>query len=180
MHPFNGKLPLTPVVLTGMYEEEGKEKVGIVCEDEGRNMVWIGYNMAPTRVPNLPSIRREISLPKIPTHYGKWFSTSIGGVSATVRRTGIVRAREGGGKTEAVPVVLFAVKGEEKTSVQDEFAIVKDELGVTVGDTEYDSEHGYVTEVVVHRAEHVARAACVIARSGGVPVLDVELPQFQN
>ena len=169
MAPFNNGNPLVVVCL-----HDGR--MGILDEAAGHDKVWIEHDMASTRLQGATRLPRVV-LPSIPTAYGQWVHTSIGGVSATVRRVKILRA----GPRSRGPIVMFAVKGPSAIAVQHAFqarsftAPTAEEgprLQFTVGDTEFSDEYGYVTEVIVHHADDVAYGAALVARAGAIPMLE--------
>jgi hypothetical protein len=125
-------------------------------------MVWLGHDITPTYITDYT---QSVTLPKFPSNYGEWVSTSIGGVSATVRRVGAIRSLPCD-----TPVVMFAVKASSSTSLCEAFH--KLESKFTIGDTEYDETYNFVTEIVIHKSEDVALAAAIVARVGAVPMLE--------
>ena len=112
----------------------------------------------------------RVRLPSLDDHpYGKWCNTSIGGLSHTWRRTGVLRAVRGDA-TRNKPLVLFALHARMADTVATALRGVE---GCTVGDAQPDAEHGpFVTEVVVHRPEDVAHVAARIARGGATPIFE--------
>jgi hypothetical protein len=111
-----------------------------------------------------------VRLPALPPQYGAWRRTSIGGISSTVRRSGLLRSRSTTSRPGRLPpVTLFAVRASSASAVREALA---QEEGVTVGRGEKDEEYGHVTEVVVHDGARVGRVAARVARAGAVPVMD--------
>lgn len=157
---FNNGAPLQVV----LCESHGSEDLGILSFDHGRNTVWMGHDLTPTKLEDSRNTK-SVAVLKPPANYGAWVTTSIGGVSATVRRTGLLRVMP-----SESPVTIFAVQAPSVSAA----AVALQCLGgqITIGDTEFDPEHKYVTEVVVHRGENVARVAACIARSGATPMLE--------
>lgn len=164
---FNNGQPLTVVWIPSEWEGDDGE-VGIVDASKGSNWVWrASHPWTSTRVPELHTLT-TVDLPHIPESYGRWLPTSIGGLSKTVRRVGMVRCKT---KT-ACPVVVFAIHADSETTVSDVFAPAQHDHLCTLGDTQYDDELGYMTEIVVYDAQDVAHVAARIARAGAVPVLE--------
>jgi len=153
LQPFNNGNPLTVVMLDGV-DDEGVPRLGVV--DETMQRVWIETDITSSRIQKRMSLQ-PILLPQMPHSYGTWTYASIGGISSTVRRTGILRS------CVCRPVTMFALKAPVPPSF---------DAAVTVGITEYDDEYGYVTEIVVHDARNVAHVAARIARCGGIPMLE--------
>lgn len=137
------------------------ERLGVV--DEQNLRVWIEQDLQSTLIPNMRSLD-EVSIPCIPSHYGSWLRTSIGGVSSTVRRVGCLRASN----KHKDPVTLFAVRCPTATCVAERLAT----LPCSVGDTETDDEFGLVNEVVVYDPKDVEHVASHIARTGSTPLLE--------
>lgn len=161
MSAFNNGLPLEAVVLSSTESLTGR-RIGIVSRDAGHRKVWIGHDITPTYTTDDTHF---VTLPKFPSKYGKWVSTSIGGVSATVRRVGAIRALHC-----ETPVVMFAVKASSSTSVCEAFHTFESKF--TIGDTEHDETYNFVTEIVIHKSEDVALAAAIVARVGAIPMLE--------
>lgn len=166
--PFNNGCALEVVVL-----DDG-ERLGVVSRDAGlgvpeaaNGLVWDGFAMVATLVHD-PQRMRRVALPQLPAHYGRWVHTSIGGISATVRRVDVLRSH-----ASARPVALFALGARDATTIRLAFG-ERDASAArfTVGDSEFHEEHGHVTEVVVHASDDVAEAAAVIARAGATPMLE--------
>lgn len=157
MPPFNNGVPLEVVCV---QDHDGNARVGIVAKERGGAMCWFGYDLTP-----VPIVGRSVrvTLPSFP-EYGKWVTTSIGGVSSTVRRQGILRAL-----SSHDPVVVFCTQGASPTHVRDALA---DHAGLTFGDTVYDETYKYVTEVTVRLPDDVATVCARVARAGAVPMLE--------
>ena len=94
MQPFNDGLPLRVVRL------DGNGEMGVV--DASRRRVWKENDLASLSMSFPPS--SVVEIPSIPEHYGTWHGTSIGGLSDTVRRTGILQANP----KHKGAVILFA------------------------------------------------------------------------
>lgn len=152
--PFNDGLPLRVVRL-----EDGR--LGVM--DDGMRRTWIEFDIE-SRALQLATTT-PVALPVFPAHYGRWVVKSIGGVSTTVRRTGILRATERNNE----PVVLFATNAPSSQVVAR--ALQKFE-GVSVGATQLDKEYGWVSEVVVVNAANAACVAAAIADTGAVPLFE--------
>lgn len=149
--PFNNRQRLLAVELP-----DGR--LGVA--DEHSKRVWVEHEWTSTVQPHWS----VVELPTIPEHYGKWVQTSIGGVSNTVRRTGILR-----GAPHAKEGVLFATHA----SAEDTVAKALADADCAVGQTLHDDEMGFVTEVVVGVCEEdLAHVAARMARSGATPVLE--------
>lgn len=145
----------------------------VVRLDDGRLAVvdstdvshaWIEHEWSSTRIAGIEHLP-QVEVPPIPSQYGRWLKTSIGGVSKTVRRTGILRGKP----SWRDPIALFAVRAPSATAVADALARIE---GVTVGDSEHDAEYGHVTELVVYHPDYLARVAAVVARAGATPMLE--------
>ena len=162
--PFNNGRPLRVVRLPS---EGDADRLGVV--DEAHLKVWIETDVASTWMHDIRSLE-EVPLPTLPSHYGSWVKKSIGGVSSTVRRVGVLRGTPGKSPPGKSPVTLFAVHAPSPNAVSD--ALADTEAVISVGDTEHDDEYGHVTEVVVHDSEDVAYAASVIARTGATPIME--------
>lgn len=155
VHPLNDGKALSVVRLPG-------SKLGVLDEGNGKGMVWVEYAMASVRVEAYGTI---VALPIIPACYGVWHKTSIGGVSSTVRRNGILRTAP----NSHGAVVMFAIHTTDEIAAKRVFA---GSDRVTIGNAEFVESHGFVTEVVVHRADDVAWASATLARAGAVPILE--------
>jgi len=151
--PFNNGNPLTVVMLDGV-DDEGLPRLGVI--DETMQRVWIETDVTSSRIQKHTTLP-QVALPQMPHSYGTWAYASIGGISSTVRRVGILRS------CIRQPVTIFALRAPVPQSF---------DAAVTVGITEFDDEYGYVTEIVVHDARDVAHVAARIARSGGTPMLE--------
>lgn len=158
MAPFNNGKPLAVVCM-----EDGR--MGVVDEAAGYGRVWIEYDMHSSRVHNVHQLKM-VQFPLMPERYGEWLHKSIGGVSETMRRIQLLRANP---KTKG-PICIFAIGVPSSTAVSD--ALSQHKSLFTVGDSEFTQDDGYVTEVISHSAENVAHAAAMIARIGGVPMLE--------
>lgn len=161
--PFNASLPLTVVLLDG-DDEDGIPRMGVV-DDSSHMKVWHEFDMQSTFTPRCQTLKR-VQLTPIPSGYGKWHNTSIGGVSSTVRRVHIIRSVSKYTK----PITIFAVKCPSLTSVRE--ALSPTLLAVAIGDSEYDEEYGNVTEVIVEQSNDVAQVAAMIGRIGCTPMLE--------
>lgn len=164
--PFNGGLPLEVVVADGPGEATGdtENRIVLLSRDAGYARGWRGFELTVTSF-DLCAHRRLI-LPTIPSAYGRWVQTSIGGLSATVRRTGMLRCLDTND-----PVVLFAVQAATPTAVSD--VLAGSASVCTVGETQHDAEMAHVTEVVVFRSADVASVCAAIARAGAVPMFEM-------
>ena len=155
MQPFNYGLPLQVV-------RTCDGKLGVV--DETRRKVWHDYELMSKSDAGPQSV---VQVPEMPEHYGAWNHTSIGGLSETIRRTGIIQANP---KCKD-PVVLFSTHTPECitniTKTLDAFLI-----GYAVGDAEHMEGYGVVVEFIVYDPSHVARTAATIARFGATPLLE--------
>lgn len=156
MEVFNNGMPLR--VVRG---DDGR--MGVV--DEARMRVWFGYDFRSTRVPRIPA-GDCVTLPPLPSHYGKFEPKAIGGVSKTVRRVGCIRTTH----KHTGAVVVFATQAPTPTCVAEAMGAVAVEH--TVGDSEVDEEFGNVTEIVVHESSDVDTVCAVVARCGAIPILE--------
>jgi hypothetical protein len=126
--------------------------------DDEMKMVWVERDVVSKRIEGSSTLQ----LPHFPEHYGKWHTTSVGGVSATVRRLGILRAvsRARG------PVVLFATHS-------DPTAVAAAVAGLaTLGPQEVTDDFGTVTELTILQPEDLAYVAARVARTHAIPVLE--------
>lgn len=130
-------------------------RLGVV--DESTRRVWIEHDVASSRM-NLDALV-PVSLPTMPETYGQWVKKSVGGVSSTMRRIGVLRAKP----KHTGAVVLFALRQPSPDACA---CALSDVRGVSVGDTETDDTYGDMTEVVVHSAEDLAHVAARLARAG--------------
>ena len=152
--PFNNRQRLLPVELA-----DGR--LGVA--DEHTKRVWVEHEWTPT----VHTGWTPVDLPAIPEHYGEWVHTSIGGVSNTVRRTGLLR-----GAPHAKDGVLFAIKAPTADAVASALLADVDDK-CAVGQTLHDDEAGYVTEVIVGACEDdLGVVAARAARAGATPVLE--------
>lgn len=154
--PLNGKYPFRAVRFA-----DGA--LGVVDEDTGQ--AWMGHALAATRRDWVD----EVALPSIPSRYGGWMATSIGGVSETVRRVGVVHATS----KHRDPVVVFATHcdaGVDGSALG--AALRAKRVPHALGATEETEEHGRVVEVIVHDAADLGRACAALARRGATPVLE--------
>lgn len=169
LESFNLGLPLRVVRLpVGTCDTEqggGRVSTALGVVDEKSQRVWIGHAIASTPVEGFKHLQ-SMALPTIPDAYGKWMHTSIGGVSRTVRRVGILRCRP---KHQGGAVVLFAVRAPTATTVADALRHDEHDGDVVVGDAQWVEEFGHVTEVVVYDPALVARVAACVARAGAEP-----------
>ena len=161
---FNKNMPLTVVLLDGV-DKNGVQSMGVV--DETMQRVWVEMNITSSRVRNRTALP-TVDVPHIPERYGEWVHTSIGGISSTVRRAGIIKF-SGGRDASAKPTTVFAINAPAANSITVDTFVG---IGVTLGDTEQDEMYGYVTEVIVHRASDVTYVAARIARAGASPLLE--------
>lgn len=157
--PFNSQRPLRAVRL-----RDGA--LGVV--DDTRMGVWREYAVVAS--PALTAdIVADVALPPIPPHYGRWVEKSVGGVSHTVRRTQCIKANN----HVTQPVVVFATRLPAPGTAALEAACDAAELTVVVSkETEYDSEYGHVGEVLVHHADELECVCALVARCGGVPLME--------
>tara|TARA_B110001450_G_scaffold257061_1_gene290803 strand:- start:3928 stop:5379 length:1452 start_codon:yes stop_codon:yes gene_type:complete len=157
MQPFNDGLPLQVVRCN-----EGS-CLGVI--DASRRRLWV-ENELPSRAPALTT-SYTVNIPSIPEHYGMWHDTSIGGLSDTVRRTGILQANP----KHKGAVVVFATHVPEDLhaliSMLDSW-----ELGYAMGDVEEMEGYGSVVEIVVYDPAHLSRVAAIVARVGATPILE--------
>lgn len=157
MQPFNDGRPLCVVRM----DEDG----GLGVLDASRRRVWNEYDIASISSPSVPYSTVDIG--SIPEHYGKWHGTSIGGLSDTVRRTGILQANP----KHKGAVVIFATHvptdHEALTSSLDAW-----DVGYAVGDVEEMEGFGRVVEIVVYDPTQLSRVAAIIARLGATPILE--------
>jgi hypothetical protein len=154
--PFNLGYPLVVVRVDD-------ERLGVI--DGGvTNGVWIEHDVHPTPCPGRHALP-QIALPDFPSGYGAWRNTSIGGVSATQRRVGILRS-----KPNATPCLIFATYAPSPHAVRDALADATDVT--TVGEPQWDETYGHVVEVAVSHPDDVAFAAARIARAGATPLLE--------
>lgn len=156
MEVFNNGMPLRVV-----RADDGR--LGIV--DEARMHVWFGYEFKSTRVSRVPT--REIVLPPLPQHYGKFDSKAIGGVSKTLRRVGCIRTTH----KHSGAVVVFATRAPTPSCVADALHSCTT-VAHTVGESEVDEEFGNVTEIVVHESSDVDHVCAIVARCGAIPILE--------
>lgn len=155
MKPFNDGRVLS-VVRVG---EEGV--LGVV--DSCCRRVWIGN--ALKSVPVDESTMEVVELPSIPDHYGTWHGTSIGGLSDTVRRNGILYANP----KQTGAVVLFVTHApEDLTTIT--ASLDAWEVGYAMGDVEEMNGHGRVVELIVYHPSQLSRAAALVARAGATPI----------
>lgn len=163
MPPFNNGLPLTVVRVPSEWEGEA-DRLGVI--DEANYRVWIEHDLGSTRVGDVRAME-TVALPSMPSHYGEWKRTSIGGVSKTVRRINIVRA----GSRVGGPVVVFAVLCPHESAVS-ELLRSKTEV-CSVGDPQHvDDEHGIVTEVVVFDPGDLAHVCALVSKAGATVMLE--------
>ena len=140
-------------------------QLGVVDQEWSR--VWVEHELvsradvAPRGVDALP----EVALPRIPAHYGAWVTKSIGGVSATVRREGVLRARP----AARGPITLFATRAPSAAAVPDALRAVGAARVVATG---VDAEYGHVAEIAVARPDDLAHVAARVARAGAAPMLE--------
>ena len=157
MQPFNDGRPLRVVRLSS-------EAGGLGVLDETRRRVWKGNDLASA--PNV-SWDTPVDIPPIPEHYGRWHGTSIGGLSDTVRRTGILHANP----RRRDAVVVFVTNAPEDLGSITRVLNTWD-IGHAVGDVEEMEGHGRVVELVVYDPVNLSRAAAIVARAGATPVLE--------
>ena len=132
-------------------------RLGVIDEVQGK--VWVEHDLAPT-LPVRADMER-LTLGSIPPWYGCWKRTTIGGISRTLRREGILRAHPGQRRN---PVVLFATHAPRPDAVAT--ALEKLPLLASLGDSEWGGEGiQYVTEVIVHDPDDVAQVAAHLARA---------------
>lgn len=141
--------------------EEGD--LGVV--DSCRRRVWIGNSLLS--VPVDESTTSGVDIPCIPEHYGSWRDTSIGGLSDTVRRDGILHANP----KQRDAVVLFV------THAPDNLATITESLdawgvGYAMGDLEEMDGYGRVVELIIYEPSDLSRTAAIVARSGATPILE--------
>lgn len=157
MQPFNDGRALR-VVRMG---EEGT--MGVV--DACRRRVWIGNTLMSTLADE--STMSTVDIPSIPEHYGTWHGTSIGGLSDTVRRNGILHANP----KHMGATVLFVTHAPEDlitiTASLDTW-----EVGYAMGDVEEMDGHGRVVELIVYDPSQLSRTAAIVARTGATPILE--------
>tara|TARA_B110001450_G_scaffold66863_3_gene63192 strand:+ start:1900 stop:3351 length:1452 start_codon:yes stop_codon:yes gene_type:complete len=157
MQPFNDGAPLRVVRL------DTNGELGVV--DASRRRVWKENDLASMSMPSTSfSI---VDTPTIPEHYGKWHGTSIGGLSDTVRRTGIVQANP----KHKGAVVVFATHVPEDLNAMISMLDAW-ELGYAMGDVEEMEGYGRVVEVVVYDPSQLSRVAAIVARVGATPILE--------
>lgn len=156
MPPFNGGQALRVVRI------DGSETYGVVDYDNFR--VWVDDAIVSSHLPgwrDLPTVE----IPDVPPTVGRWQERFIGGLSKTLRLTGVVRSLKKFGSD----VTLFAVKCTDLDGLVGDL----DGLPCRVGEViRGDEEHGDACEVVVHRAVDVHHVAAQIARSGGTPIFE--------
>lgn len=185
--PFNNGLPLRVIRFPRhLVEEEEESKkseeekasfaFGVV--DETTRKVFVEQELRSVRVtPAFLSAARQkertssvevVTIPSVPDSVGEWKTKTIGGVSATVRRTGVTRCLR-----TSKPVCLFAVRVPDPTLLlQGGVDRMKNQGKVTVGDAMRDDEFGNVVEIVVHSYGDVSEAAAAIARAGGTVMFE--------
>lgn len=134
--------------------------------DDATGDVWRGWDAAAAPVAGAARLPR-VALPGIPAHHGAWKRTSIGGVSTTVRRVGLVRARPTAG-----PVTLFATHAPTPGAVAAAVAARCPAAAAVVCEEAGDDAYGHVTELRVHDADEAAHVAAVVARAGARPLLE--------
>lgn len=149
---FNKGLPLRVVRV-----DDGR--LGVV--DEETQKVWVEHAIVSCSV----ETAREVPLPVLPEHYGAWRKKSIGGVSSTVRRVGILRPRTRVTSGEAV--TLFATRAPDADTIA---KALHDSEG-NVLSTEWDEQYGHVSEVRTAVAA-LSRVAALVARAGATPLLE--------
>jgi hypothetical protein len=139
-----------------------KETGHTAIYDRDTRRYWIGHGF--DRHYLLPSEVEPLPLGKVPAQYGKWVTTSIGGLSTTKRLQGIYR-----GALRTSDATLYAAHPSSEQAVR---MCLNGVHGVTIGDTKYDSELGYVTLLEVTVPEyHLALVCARIARAGATPHL---------
>ena len=161
---FNDGRPLKVVRL-----EDGR--FGVV--DEAHFKVWIEKDLASTWLPNVKTLP-AVEVPEIPGSYGKWDKKSIGGVSWTVRRVGLLR----GANKYKDPIVLFATRSPQSETVRLALRHLSDHC--CVGDTEQDEEFGYLNEVIVYRSKDMDHIAALLSRLGCEVLLEDESANAQR
>lgn len=167
MHPLNDGAPLQ-VVRLRRADGEGTV-LGVV--DAARRRVWKGHDLASTPFPSSSeSWEATVDVPAIPDHYGRWVKTSIGGLSETVRRVGILSANP----RHRDPVTFFAIRVPEGAA--EEIVRALEARGVDhaaggVTDTG-DAAYGRVFELAVYDPAQFERAAALVARAGATPLLE--------
>lgn len=147
-------------------DEDGTVRLGVV--DETTHKVWIEYDLVPTLSAN--ALATVPPPPPPPKHYATHRTTSIGGVSKTVRLHGVLRAAA---RCKDRAVTFLATRALTATAVRDAVAahVAKD---ASVDEAEYDPADGggYTSEVLVHDASRVARVAACVARAGATPLFE--------
>lgn len=157
MQPFNDGLPLRVVRL------DGNGGMGVV--DASRRRVWKENDLASFFTSFHPS--SVVEIPSIPDHYGTWHGTSIGGLSDTVRRTGILQANP----KHKGAVILFVTHAPEDLSTMTS-ELDAWEVGYAMGDVEEMNGYGRVVELVVYDPTQLSRVAALVARTGATPLLE--------
>ena len=160
MQKFNQALPLELRLL-----DDGR--VGVVSEDWNKRL-WIGHSLRAEMQPfDYANRSTLVSLPDVPSSYGRFVCKSIGGVSGTVRRQGeeVVRAK----RHAAGPIILFAMSSDEEAFASlDAFLSSSDgdrrALGGVGEREEVDGER--VAEVVVFDPSQLDFVCARMARLG--------------
>lgn len=136
--------------------------LGVV--DEAHVGVWWGHAFVSTPLaPDEPT--EEVPLLRVPSKYGSWARKSIGGVSDTVRRSGVLRARP----RIAHAVTLFALRAPDADVVRSAIAARCGGCAEVVG-TEHDATFGHVSEIRVSDSDYAAMVAACVARTGAEPI----------
>ena len=131
-------------------------KYGVI--DDSNLKVWVEHDWKSVWMPSikdLPSVR----IPDIPSAYGKWDKKSIGGVSWTVRRVGLLR----GNAKHKGAFVVFAVHVPAEETVS---AALQHLDECCVGQTEKDEDYGNVNEIVIYHHSMVSHVGAILARAG--------------
>lgn len=137
-------------------------KLGVI--DDAHLKVWVEHDWASVWMPGIKDLP-AVSIPEIPSAYGTWDKKSIGGVSWTVRRIGLLR---GSIKFKGA-FVVFAVHVPEKTTVVKTLEHLD---GCCIGQTEEDDDFGIVNEIVVYHHSGVSQICALLARAGCTVMLE--------
>lgn len=161
--PFNNSKPLQVVILEDGYDAKGLPRMGII--DESRLLVWKEHDLAPSRVYPFRQLLK-VALPCFPELYGSWLHTSIGGISATVRRVGLVNPIPLG----TDPITIFAINAPVANAFDNVF-LEECHAGIKVMDSIYNETHGHVTELRVAPFQDISHVAAMIVQLGATPIV---------
>lgn len=165
---FRSGRPLQVARVSSVWEE-GEDELGVINDDTGD----IAFGFSTAEEPIVGELRR-IELPAIPGPAQNWQSCSIGGLSQTERRVGVLR-----GKVGARNCTFVVVGCPHPRCIHDLFPSSEWSGRVTVGDSVHDAHEGHCVEVAVHDAERDLSLVSARAARFGEVVVDEDSLQLE-